>query len=137
MYITKCLQRDADRFEPCVADVLEAHAMGVSDLTITPDENTVVLRKGDSVLSLGGNMGDQVWFLTSAEVGQLSHKERLEFRRLIMDYRDLMLTRYAILWNYVWVGNKAHRRFLESIGASFKEDYILDGQFQLFTINRR
>lgn len=135
MYITKCLQHDADKFEPCVADVLEAHAMGVSDLTITPDENTVALLKGDSVLALGGNTGDQVWFLTSAEVGQLSLKERLEFRRLIMDYRDLMLTRYPTLWNYVWLGNKAHRRFLKSIGATFKDEYLLDGQFQLFIIN--
>lgn len=53
-----------------------------------------------------------------------------------MEYRDMMLDVYPVLWNYVWVGNGPHKRFLKSIGAVFHEEYTQDGKFQLFTIRR-
>ncbi|WWO62344.1 internal capsid protein A [Erwinia phage phiEF2] len=91
----------------------------------------------NAVLAIGGNQGDQVWFLTSKYVPLFNLKERLEFRRLIIEYRNKMLSQYESIWNFVWVGNKSHIRFLKTIGAVFHNEFIADGQFQLFTISRR
>ncbi len=136
MYITKCLQSHVDRFEPSLEDKLEAEAMGVEP-KVTHDENTVAMLLGDSVLALGGNQGDRVWFVTSNLVWNLSAPMKRDFRRLIIEYRDMMLNKYESIWNFVWVGNKSHIRFLKTIGAVFHNEFTVDGQFQLFTINRR
>lgn len=136
MYITKCLQIHADNFQPSIEDILEAEALGVEPKVI-PDENTVAMLSDNAVVAIGGNQGDRVWFLTSKYVPLFTLKERLEFRKLIVEYRDMMLSRYESIWNFVWVGNKSHIRFLKTIGAVFHNEYTLDGQFQLFTISRR
>lgn len=136
MYITKCLQIHADNFQPSIEDILEAEALGVEPKVI-PDENTVAMLSDNAVLAIGGNQGDRVWFLTSKYVPLFNLKERLEFRRLIIEYRNNMLSQYESIWNFVWVGNKSHIRFLKTIGAVFHNEYTGDGQFQLFTITRR
>lgn len=136
MYIRPTLTTDIEIFKPSREDRLEAYAAG-HDASF-PDVSECVTLWGNGVpLAIGGNCGDQVWFVTSYHVAGLSIKDKRMFRKLIIEYRDKMLEQYEALWNYVWVGNKSHIRFLKTIGAEFHNDFALDGQFQLFTIKRR
>lgn len=136
MHIRPTLKTDIEIFKPSREDRLEAYAAG-HDASF-PDASECVTLWGNGVpLAIGGNCGDQVWFVTSYHVAGLSTKDKLIFRKLIIEYRDKMLEQYETLWNYVWVGNKSHIRFLKTIGAEFHNDFALDGQFQLFTIKRR
>lgn len=136
MYIRPTLATDIEIFKPSREDRLEAYAAG-HDASF-PDASECVTLWGDGrPLAIGGNCGDQVWFVTSYHVAGLSNEDKRMFRKLIIEYRDKMLEQYETLWNYVWVGNKSHIRFLKTIGAEFHNDFALDGQFQLFTIKRR
>ena len=135
MYIRKTNSNDFDLFTPAYHDVLEAQAMGIEPKF--PDASEcVTLDHGGFPLAIGGNCGDQVWFVTSDQVWRLNRALKVRFHRLICEYRDEMLKTYPVLWNFVWVGNTSHIRFLRSIGAVFHEEYTNDGQFQLFTIRR-
>jgi len=135
MYIRKTISNDFDLFTPAYHDVLEAQAMGIEPKF--PDASEcVTLDHGGFPLAIGGNCGDQVWFVTSDQVWRLERGRKLEFRYRIMEYRDMMLDVYPVLWNFVWTGNWPHKRFLKSIGAEFHEEYTQDGKFQLFTIRR-
>lgn len=135
MHIRKTTERDLEVFTPAHADILEADAMGIEPSFPAVSE-CVTLSLGDTPLAIGGNCEGQCWFVTSSLAWQLSRSDKLRFRRLIATHRDRLLERYEVLWNYVWVGNKPHIRFLKTIGAVFHEEYIRDGQFQLFTIRR-
>ena len=101
-------------------------------------DTAVVAHYKGKPIAFGGNQGDCVWFLTSFEVERMTREEKLQFRALIMEYRDTMLAQYPTLWNYVWVGNKSHIRFLKSIGAVFHDNFSVSPKtgenFQLFTI---
>ncbi|MDS7436740.1 DUF2833 domain-containing protein [Klebsiella pneumoniae] len=88
-------------------------------------------------LAIGGNVGDCCWLVTSDKVEKLSLKAKLKFRKLVIEYRDQMLERYESLWNFVYIENEPHIRFLKSIGAEFQEEYTCDGKFQLFIIRRK
>lgn len=135
MYIRPTLKGDFAIFMPSKEDRAEAYAAG-HDATF-PDASECVTMWGRGVpLAIGGNCGDQVWFVTSWIVtNRLTRVEKMEFRKLILEYRDTMLKQYPILWNYVWLGNKSHIRFLKSIGAVFHNEFTGDcKQFQLFTI---
>lgn len=135
MHIRNTFKTDIEIFKPSREDRLEAYAAG-HDASF-PDASECVTLWGNGVpLAIGGNCGDQVWFVTSWHVQHLSPKDKRKFRKLIIEYRDKMLSTYDTLWNYVWIGNKTHIRFLKTIGAVFHEEYTLDGQFQLFTIRR-
>lgn len=136
MFIRPTFKTDIDIFKPSREDRLEAYAAG-HDASF-PDASECVTLWGNGVpLAIGGNCGDQVWFVTSYHVAGLSTTDKRKFRKLIIEYRDKMLEQYETLWNYVWVGNKSHIRFLKTIGAEFHNEFTLDGQFQLFTIKRR
>lgn len=135
MYIRPSLQGDIEIFKASREDRLEAYAAG-HDCSF-PDVSECVTLWGNGVpLAIGGNCGDQVWFVTSYHVAHLSTKDKLKFRKLIVEYRDKMLEQYSVLWNYVWVGNKSHIRFLKTIGAKFHNEFTLNGNFQLFTITK-
>lgn len=135
MFIRNTVTDDFDKFTPAHHDILEAQAMGITP-SFPPASECVTLDLGGFPLAIGGNCGDQCWFVTSDQVWRLSRSNKLKFRRLIIEYRDKMLERYDTLWNYVWIGNAPHIRFLKSIGAVFHEEYTRDGQFQLFTITK-
>lgn len=104
------------------------------------DDNSVVLEHQGSILCYGGNSGDMVWFVTTTLVSNLSREERKEFLLEIIKYRDIMLSKYPTIWNYVWSGNKGHHELLKKIGAKFHNEYTkspLTGEvFQLFTIKK-
>lgn len=135
MYIRHTTNTDIEIFKPSREDRLEAFAAG-HDAKFPDASECVTLWGNGMPLAIGGNCGDQVWFVTSYHVQHLSSKDKLRFRKCIMEYRDKMLDEYSVIWNYVWINNKSHIRFLKSIGAEFHEVYGNDGQFQLFTIKK-
>ncbi|UUB18443.1 scaffold protein [Salmonella phage vB_SalS_PC192] len=127
-------ETDFERFTPSPEDIAEAHAYGIEP-SFPPASECVTMSLHGMPVAIGGNCWGQVWFVTSARVWKLSVKTRREFRKLILEYRDTMLKQYPIIWNYVWVGNKSHIKFLKSIGAVFHNEFTGDSnQFQLFTI---
>ncbi|MBH0029254.1 internal virion protein A, partial [Pseudoalteromonas sp. SWN29] len=106
MIIRPTTERDFKLFEPSPEDVAEAHAYGIEP-SFPPASECVTMSLHGIPVAIGGNRGDQVWFVTSAEVWRLSLKSRKEFRKLILEYRDTMLKQYPVIWNYVWLGNKS------------------------------
>lgn len=142
MYIRQSTKTDLFVFKPSRDDRLEAVAAGIAPGFPPHTECVSLVTDGDiegtySLLAIGGNVGDQVWFVTDQRVSRLTREERLEFRKNIIEYRDRLHEKYPILWNYVWVGNRSHIRFLKTIGAVFENDFTLNGTFQLFTIRRQ
>ena len=148
MYIRKATEIDVYYFAHQLAkgDIEEYKAShgttkGINDTLMghLSDTSVVLTNSVGEVLAYGGNQGDCVWFLTSSMTERLNRKNKMEFRNLIMEYRDQMLSQYPVLWNYVWVGNESHKRFLRSIGAVFHDKFTesptTGEKFQLFTIN--
>lgn len=146
MYIRKATEQDVRSFEIAIDDINELMAhdprrdlKSVLLSHLTP--SSVVLTNGvGEVFAYGGNQGDNVWFLTSSLVSRLSKAEKREFGLHIARYRDLMLDQFPVLWNYVWIGNSSHIRFLKLLGAKFHDEWItspITGErFILFTISR-
>lgn len=141
MYIRPTTKIDILVIKPSDDDRNEAKAAGISPgfpsetecvSLVQPQGNTGY----DQLLAIGGNVGDQVWFITDHYVKFLNHEQRMEFRKCIIEYRDKLLEVYPVLWNYVWVGNESHIRFLKTIGAVFENEFTHNGTFQLFTIRR-
>lgn len=132
--IRQTVPEDFLEFTPHEDDLNEALAAGIKPEFPHHEECVSMVNFRDKALAIGGNTGDQVWFVTSQSVAWLSIEERTEFRKCIVGYRDKLLKMYPTLWNFVWVGNKSHIRFLKSIGAVFHNEYTNDGTFQLFTI---
>lgn len=137
MILRDTTEMDIKFFEPSTEDTAEARASGMEPkLNLMPGMKTVCI-SSLMPLALGGNVGDQVWFVTSKYVWALKGSHKREFRKLIIEYRDEMLKAYPVLWNYVWIENTQHIRFLKTIGAVFHNEFASNGQFQLFTITRR
>lgn len=134
MYIKQTTQQDIDTFKPAYGDLLEAAALGIEPQFPEPKHCVSLVDHWQRVIAIGGNEGDRVWFVTSELIDSLSVQSKREFRRVIMEYRDTMLKTYGTIFNYVYVGNHAHIRFLKSIGAVFHNEFCADGKFQLFTI---
>ena len=146
MYIRKATLQDASRIVISGDDLMEFNAYDPNrDLTATLishlSESSVVLTHNGSVLAYGGNSGDCVWFLTDDRVNYLAYAEKLCMLETIKRYRDLMLDQYGTIWNYVWVNNKSHIKFLKRLGAEFHESWTesptTGERFQLFTIRRQ
>lgn len=136
MNIRNAKQTDFEVFLPSQHDLLEAKAYGI-DPAFPPADQCVVLDYEGYPLAIGGNDGDQCWFVTSDQAWRLDLKSKLVFRRLIMAHRDKLLATYPVLWNFVWVGNQPHFKFLKSIGAVFHDEFSDESKsFQLFTITR-
>ncbi len=146
MYIRKATEQDVLSFEIAIDDVNELMAndprrdlKSVLLSHLTP--SSVVLTDAlGTVYAYGGNQGDNVWFLTSRLVSRLSKAEKREFGLHIARYRDLMLDQFPVLWNYVWIGNSSHIKFLKLLGAKVHDEWItspITGErFILFTISR-
>ena len=141
MLLREALPWDVWFFNPHKDDLAEASAAGIEwreDITEAVLNGCLtVFHSRHGVLAMGGNNGDQCWFVTSESISELTREERLDFRKVICEYRDSLFEQYQTLWNFVWVGNRNHIRFLKSIGAVFHEEYTaspLGERFQLFTI---
>lgn len=135
MFIRSTLSSDFESFVPSHFDILEAQAMGITP-SFPDASECVTLSHNDTPIAIGGHCGDRCWFVTSEEVEKLSLRDKIQFRKMVIEYRDGLLEKYDHLWNFVWIGNHPHIKFLKSIGAVFHEEYTRDGQFQLFTIRR-
>lgn len=135
MFIRPTVSTDFEVFTPAYHDVLEAEAAGITP-SFPDASECITLDLSGFPLAIGGNVEGQCWFVTSDQAWRLNRKNKMKFRRLIMEYRDKMLSKYDTLWNYVYVNNTPHIRFLKSIGAVFHEEYQMGGKFQLFTIRR-
>lgn len=135
MYIRQSISTDFEVFVPAHHDILEAEAMGIT-ASFPEASECVTMDLNGFPLAIGGTHGDQVWFVTSDQVWRLNRALKMRFHRLIVEYRDEVLKVHPVVWNYVWVGNTPHIRFLKSIGAVFHEEYTRGGSFQLFTITR-
>lgn len=136
MFIRDTVSTDFEVFTPAYHDILEAKAAGITP-SFPDASECVTLDLSGFPLAIGGNVEGQCWFVTSDQVWRLNKDNKRKFRKLILEYRDKMLSEYPVLWNYVWAGNTSHIRFLKTIGAVFHEEYTCDGQFQLFTITKR
>lgn len=151
MHLREATLKAVSRFKPQHDDHMEALAAGIN----WKENITKAVTKGGCVmiqpfskeqgceafpLAIGGNMGDQCWFVVSEHLERMPIKSKIEFIKLIKEYRDLMLTKYPVIWNFVWVGNKSHYRFLKAIGAEFHDEFTesprTGERFQLFTIRR-
>lgn len=135
MYIRTSKSTDFEVFTPAHHDILEAEAYGITP-SFPPASECVTMDLNGFPLAIGGNNGDQVWMVTSNQVWRLGRADKLRFYKEVCKYRDRMLDSYSVLWNFVYVGNIPHIRFLESIGAVFQDEYTGDGMFRLFTIRR-
>lgn len=146
MYIRKATEQDVLSFEIAIDDINELMAhdprrdlKSVLLSHLTPSSVVLVDALG-TVYAYGGNQGDNVWFVTSRLVSRLSKAEKREFGLHIARYRDLMLDQFPVLWNYVWIGNSSHIRFLKLLGAKIHDEWItspITGErFILFTISR-
>ncbi|UCS82779.1 scaffold protein [Yersinia phage vB_YenP_Rambo] len=133
MLIRPTKPTDFEVFTPAHHDILEAKALGIEP-SFPDASECVTLSLNGFPLAIGGNVGSRCWFVTSDQVWRLNRKYKLKFRKLIMEHRDMLLEKYECLWNFVWVGNTSHIRFLKSIGAVFHDEYSNDRKLQLFTI---
>lgn len=151
MHLREATMKAVERFKPAHDDHLEALAAGIN----WKQNVTSAVAKGGCVMiqpfsremgcesfpmAIGGNMGDQCWFVVSEQSKDWPVGTRREFIKLIKSHRDHLLETYQVLWNYVWVDNKSHYRFLRAIGAVFHEEFtespITGERFQLFTITK-
>lgn len=136
MILRPTVEMDIKLFEPSPEDLAEAQAAGHQPAFPDVSECVTLCISPLMPLAIGGHQGDQCWFVTSKWAWTLSGNHKRMFRKLIIQYRDELLKQYPVLWNYVWVGNTHHIRFLKTIGAVFENEFTLNGQFQLFTIRR-
>lgn len=152
MHLSKATNIAVEHFEPHHDDFMEALAAGVNWKKNLEDAvrtgEVVMIQPFDAdmgcqyfPMAFGGNIKDQVWFVTSSDSEHWTPSGKLRFHKLIVEHRDMLLETYPVLWNYVWIHNKSHMRFLKSIGAEFHEDYqespTTGERFQLFTIRRQ
>lgn len=150
MYIKSATQRDLETFKIHPEDLAEFNANNPNRNLIEVLKEHIASTNGVAMqwcddnacmpVAIGGNHGDCVWFITSHLVDFMAPQCKREFRKAILEYRNKMLERYPVLWNYVWTGNNHHIRFLRTIGAEFTDEYItssITGEtFRLFLIRR-
>lgn len=141
MYIRKATILDVNTFSPHEDDLAEAKAAGIdwrANLWVALECGAVALDYNGKAVALGGNNQGQCWFIIDKCLLSLPKEERINFRTAIQEHRDSLLKEYPVLWNYVWVGNRSHIRFLRSIGAvfiaEFEESPITGEPFVLFNI---
>ena len=88
------------------------------------DETTYTIKYGSRVLAVGGHGQGGVWFVTTNAVALLSKAGRFRFYRILKAHLVWIKSEATgvTLTNWVSVGNHAHVRLLESLGATFQAD---------------
>lgn len=121
-------------------DLLEVeYARGVAFGDSNIDElrrNTMALVDDkDNVYAIGGYYSHVVWMLCTNKVEQ----NKIKFLRFIKDYYSKVIEKEEWLYNYVWLGNELHVKWLKWLGATFKEEIYKgtnDSEFMLFTFSK-
>ncbi|TMU78850.1 DUF2833 domain-containing protein [Pseudomonas fluorescens] len=92
------------------------------------DETTHAIKSGSRVLAVGGHAQGGIWFVTTNVVTGLSKAERYRFYRILKSHLEDIKrgnSSGVALTNYVAVGNRAHVRLLEALGATFQVDHSI------------
>ncbi|KIQ12151.1 hypothetical protein RU03_11060 [Pseudomonas simiae] len=92
------------------------------------DETTHAIKLGHQVLAVGGHTNGGIWFVTTDVVATLSIAQRFRFYRTLKDHLALIKRESPLdtpFTNLVSVGNKAHVRLLEALGATFQTDCVM------------
>ena len=116
-----------------VGDLADFHAMQsgrcpIDVFTKALDETVHVIKFGSRVLAVGGHPKGGVWFVTTEVVNELSKAERFSFYRMLKQHLcEVKQSRPSgeSFTNFVSVGNRAHVRLLESLGATFQHGHVL------------
>jgi hypothetical protein len=114
-------------------DLSDFHSMqsGRNPAEVFPkalDETTHAVKFGSRVLAVGGHARGGIWFVTTNVVTELSKAERYRFYRILKSHLDdikLSNSSGMVLTNFVAVGNRAHVRLLEVLGATFQADHAM------------
>lgn len=112
---------DADYNEMCFnRKTTSIYVIEALKSAIRQCQNTYTIIHKEQVLAIGGFTDSGCcWFLTSNIVDTLDKQDRKLFREELCKNRDEALLVHPILYNYIWKGNEAHVRFVESCGARF------------------
>ncbi|WP_296260151.1 MULTISPECIES: phage protein Gp13 family protein [unclassified Pseudomonas] len=97
-------------------------------LTGALDETTQAIRSNGQVLAIGGHANGGIWFVTTNIVNGLPVSERFRFYRILKTYLASIKRESPLetpFTNLVSVGNKAHLRLLEALGATFHTDCVI------------
>ncbi|MHA4965263.1 phage protein Gp13 family protein [Pseudomonas extremorientalis] len=100
----------------------------IAVLTSAFDETTKAIKSNGQVLAIGGHTNGGIWFVTTNIVEGLSVSERFRFYRILKSYLALIKRESPAnmtFTNLVSVGNKAHMRLLEVLGATFRADCVM------------
>ncbi|WP_439884785.1 phage protein Gp13 family protein [Pseudomonas syringae] len=92
------------------------------------DETTQAIKIRGRVLAVGGHLNGGVWFVTTTLVSALPLAERFRFYRMLKNHLSKIkaeLPRGMELTNCVSVGNRAHVKLLEKLGATFQDGYVV------------
>jgi Protein of unknown function (DUF2833) len=92
------------------------------------DETTYAIKLGHQVLAVGGHTNGGIWFVTTDVVATLSTAQRFRFYRILKDHLAFIKRESPLdtpFTNLVSVGNKAHVRLLEALGATFQANCVM------------
>lgn len=114
-------------------DLADFHAMQagrnpIDVITAAHDETTYAIKLGPQVLAVGGHTNGGIWFVTTNVITKLSPGQRFRFYRILKDHLAFIKRESPLdtpFTNLVSVGNKAHVRLLEALGATFQADCVM------------
>lgn len=92
------------------------------------DETTHAIKFGSHVLAVGGHARGGIWFVTTNVVAELSKADRYRFYRILKSHLEDIKganSSGVALTNFVAVGNRAHVRLLEVLGATFQAGHTI------------
>jgi hypothetical protein len=92
------------------------------------DETTYAIKLGHHVLAVGGHTNGGIWFVTTNVITTLSTGQRFRFYRILKEHLAFIKRESPLdmpFTNVVSVGNKAHIRLLEALGATFQVDCVM------------
>ncbi|KPW95553.1 MULTISPECIES: phage protein Gp13 family protein [Pseudomonas syringae group] len=92
------------------------------------DETTYAIKLDHNVLAVGGHTNGGIWFVTTNVITTLSPGQRFRFYRILKDHLALIKRESPLdtpFTNVVSVGNKAHVRLLEALGATFQAGCVM------------
>lgn len=122
------------------SDLLEVyHASGkpLSQWEVDELKDTMCLYDEDTQLVFciwGIEKGDEsfskvIWMLCT----EMVEVHPISFLRYCKKYLENLQNVYPLLWNYVWLGNELHVKWLKWMGATFGETTTINGEpFQYF-----
>lgn len=121
-----------------LAEVKYATGLSFEEHSLRDLAGTLALvDKTDRVYAIGGyDKNHVVWMLCTTRV----EENKIKFLRFIKKYYQDVIDKEGWLYNYVWLGNELHVKWLEYMGAEFfsGETHVWNGQlFILFNFIKK